>query len=125
MSDSFALKCALLVAQLQTTVPFVMLDLYKQGGPLTYEWRFAYEFSQVLAEKGDMLLFADGKRGTTAKMMGDLSRVAAILAFTPGGITLCDEHFDAGVPDKHGVIHCIAPGCCKAWFEQYDARSRT
>lgn len=97
-------RCAL-----EAGVPFRMLDLMRQGGPFDRDMEEARAFAEVLAEKGDCFLFKSAKKGETARLVNGLVRTLAVLAFAPGGVSVFGLHFDAGLPDETGAVHCIAP----------------
>ena len=54
------------------------------------DWEFANNFGFILAEKGDQILYKDKE---TARLMADLIKSLAILAFTPGGVKFYGLHF--------------------------------
>ena len=64
-----------------------------------YTWadvsRIASESSQIIAEKGDLILFKSKKKGETAAAFNALARGVAALAFVPGGVTVFEMHFEA------------------------------
>ena len=55
----------------------------------------ARKVSNVLGEKGDILLFGGGKKGEAASIFNETAHAIAILAFCPGGIDIFGSHFDA------------------------------
>lgn len=50
---------------------------------------------QLIAERGDIILYRSKKKGETAKMMNVLTESLALLAFQPGGVTFGGMHFQA------------------------------
>lgn len=50
---------------------------------------------QLIAERGDIILYRSKKKGETAKMMNVLTESLALLAFQPGGVTFGAMHFQA------------------------------
>lgn len=62
----------------------------------------AKECAQIVAEKGDVILYKSKKKGETAAAFNSLAEGVAILAFAPGGVTVFGMHFEAkreaGVP---------------------------
>lgn len=58
----------------------------------------AHESSQVIAEKGDVILYKSKKKGETAAAANALARGIAAGAFSPGGIKIFGLHYEA----KHG-----------------------
>lgn len=96
----------LLRCTLEMSVPFRMLELTQQGGPLERDWQEARAFGDIAAYEGDNLLFKGHKKGDTARVMAGLIRALAVMAFVPGGVTAWGLHFDAGMPDSEGTVHC-------------------
>lgn len=99
---------------LEIGVSFRMFDMQQHGGPTLHDWEQTRAFGDVLAPGGDNLLYKSGKRGKTAHLMNEMIRAVAVLAFTPGGITIYGLHFDAGTPDSEGTICCSTLG----WFRR-------
>jgi hypothetical protein len=89
----------LLSLSLSTAVPIEIDNLYQnfrgQGGILPWMVGEAVVFGQVLAERGDRLLFRSERKGETADMFVGLARALAILSFGPGGVPFLEEPFDA------------------------------
>ena len=54
----------------------------------------AHAASQIVAEKGDIVLFRSRKKGESAKVFNALARGIAILSFAPGGVTAFGMHFE-------------------------------
>lgn len=52
------------------------------------------ECSQIVAEKGDIILFKSAKKGETAAAFNALAEGLAILSFCPGGVKFLDIHFE-------------------------------
>lgn len=96
-----AIRCSLEVG-----VPFRMFDMQQHGGPSDRDWEETRAFAWVLGPSGDNLLYKSGKRGETARLMNEMIRAIAVLAFAPGGITIYGLHFDAGTPDSEGTVCC-------------------
>lgn len=90
----------LLAEFLTATVPIRIMELKRRGGPTEEDFQRAREFSQVLGESGDALLFP--VPGKTAALANRLAETVAVLAFVPGGITLFDQHYEAKVPGAGG-----------------------
>jgi len=53
----------------------------------------ARESAQVVAEKGDVILFRSKKKGETAAALNALARGLAALSFMPGGVTFLGVHY--------------------------------
>ena len=85
----------LLRSTLEATVPFRILELQQQGGPLARDWQETRDFAETLATEGDAVLFKGHKRGDTARVMKGLIRALAVMAFVPGGVRAWGLHFDA------------------------------
>lgn len=58
----------------------------------------ARESAQVIAEKGDIIMFRSPKKGESGKAFNALARGLACLAFAPGGVKFLGLHWEA----KHG-----------------------
>jgi hypothetical protein len=72
-----------------------IMQLKECGGPQDADFERARKVSDVLGEKGDILLFGGGKKGEVASIFNETARAIAILAFCPGGIDIFGSHFDA------------------------------
>jgi hypothetical protein len=83
----------LLRTALQAAVPLHIEEL--RGLPWTEIRRLAGECAQVIAEKGDRILYRSKKKGETAVAFNALARGIAALAFCPGGVTTLGMHFEA------------------------------
>jgi len=102
---------ALLSGMLEIAVPLEIAKLKEHGGPSEADWRETHEFSWVIAEHGDSLLFrtttedvdrvarkmaAQGNHEDAARMAGTssarmfvrLARALAVMAYCPGGSRL-------------------------------------
>jgi hypothetical protein len=83
-----------LPAMLSATVPLYMMEIEQAGGPTTEQLESLSEFSQMLGERGDTLLFG-GKPGEAGALATELAHVVAVLSFVPGGIRIFGMHFEA------------------------------
>lgn len=83
----------LLRMSLEAAVPFLIEDLKRL--PWEEVSRLAHESAQVVAEKGDILLYGGSKKGETARAFNALARGVAALSFVPGGVTVFGLHFEA------------------------------
>lgn len=65
--------------------------------PLTWAERAerARACAQVIAEKGDVILFRTSQRGATAEAFNRLAEGIACLAFAPGGVRVLGVRFEA------------------------------
>lgn len=95
---------------LAASVLFAMLDLERRGGPQDADYEQARAFADPLAEQADNILFRSPRKGETAKLMTQLIRAVAVLAYAPGGVTIAGLHFDAGRPDSEGNVCCRSMG---------------
>jgi hypothetical protein len=55
----------------------------------------ARELADIIASKGDLIMFKGGKKGETAAAFNALAEALALAAFQPGGVTFQDAHWDA------------------------------
>lgn len=80
MSDS------LLATTLQVAVPMHVDDIIRQGLSFEQMRTLAQESAQIVAEKGDIILYRSTKKGETAAAFNALARGIAILSFQVGGV---------------------------------------
>ena len=70
-----------------------------------YEWEYINErakiCSQVVAEKGDIILYKSKKPGGSAEAFNRLAEGTACLAFCPGGVTLFGQHWEAKLGESY------------------------
>ncbi len=96
------LKRSLLAAHLEASVPFLIHDYIKAGGPSEQDFaRASLVYPTEIGSHGDALMYRE--KGQTARMMNILADGVAILAFGPGGITLFGCHFEAKVPEEKEI----------------------
>ena len=77
-------------------------QLRSDGGPTVQQIAVAQANADVFAEKSDILMGVGGKSAKTiqeghhdrGKLIGDIGRAVAILAFFPGGVTLFGRHYE-------------------------------
>lgn len=55
---------------------------------------------QLIAERGDIILYKSKRKGDTAKMFAVLVESLALLAFVPGGVKFGGMRFEAATPDN-------------------------
>lgn len=91
MPDPAALRAALNVA-----VPLQISELERCGGPSDAELTDVREVGQLLAEKGDVLMFG-GARGEAGRIFGRVARAIAVLACFPGGVRVFGDHYEGHV----------------------------
>jgi hypothetical protein len=84
----------LLRLSVQLSVPLIIDDLRRQGGPNNFQWDWVRDFADELAARGDILQFK-GERGETAIIFNRFAYALAILAFLPGGVRFAEMHFEA------------------------------
>ena len=82
-----------LPAFLDLAVSVALMDLQVRGGPTDQDFDEARAFGITLAEKGDTLLFGDGRRKREpgelgpGKLATGLAKSIAVMSYLPGGIT--------------------------------------
>lgn len=86
---------------LQAAVPLWQLRLRER--PLAVLLAKGPDLAQVIAEKGDVILYKGGKRGESAAAFNALAEGIATLSFMPGGVTFLDDHWHAVHPDAEPV----------------------
>lgn len=82
-------------------VPLRILELKARGGPSDDDIRSCRYISELLGEKGHLLMFRGKKRGETAEVFNQLARGLAILSFVPGGVTFLGEHWISGDANRN------------------------
>lgn len=85
-------KLALLQGTLSISVP-LYIEKWKNSSPEQRVER-ARECAQIVAEKGDVILFRTNKKGDSAKAFNALAEGIALLSFAPGGVTIFGLHFE-------------------------------
>lgn len=78
---------------LAVAVPAQIEELEKVSGPTLDDFVGLGEFSSLLGEKGDILLFGGGKAGLQQQLADKLARAIAIMAYTPGGVRVFGQYF--------------------------------
>jgi len=91
------MSLTLLRTALQVSVPLYMARLAQE--PWSRILVRARECAQVVAEKGDIILFRSKKPGQTAVVFNHLAEGIACLAFAPGGVKIFELHFQAQHPE--------------------------
>ena len=92
----------LLRIALSAAVPLRIMALRARGGPSDFDVKMVREASQLLGEKGDLLMFRGRKHGETAKVFSVLAESLAVLAFCPDGVTFFGEHWEV-TQDAHQI----------------------
>ena len=88
LADEELLKTALSAA-----VPLHIAELRRR--PWSELQERAAVAAQVVAEKGDVILYRSKKKGETAAAFNKLAEGLVICAFAPGGVTIFGLHFEA------------------------------
>jgi len=83
----------LLASMLQLAVPLWIEQLKSAGWD--HILQRARQCSQVVAEKGDVILFRGKKKGESAAAFNALAEGIACLAFAPGGVKCFGGHWEA------------------------------
>ena len=94
MNEQEAKTYALVQLHLEATVPLLIKELLKQGGPTEHNYACIRSYGRFLAEHGDALMFH--KEGVvTSQVMDKPVAAVAVVAFCPGGIRVFGLTFDA------------------------------
>lgn len=88
---------ALLRASLEVAVPLWQMEL-KARSFASIVAR-AQELAQVIAEKGDVILYRGKKKGESAKAFNALAEGVAALSYAPGGVRIFGLHFEETHPE--------------------------
>lgn len=97
MTDQLNTNGELLKVSLSAAVPFWIEILRSRSSEELMA--IAHEAGQIIAEKGDVILYGSKKKGETAKAFNALAKGIAACAFVPGGITILGLHFSASQED--------------------------
>ena len=87
----------LLSDMMQMAVPLWVKAYKDKGGPNAEDMKAAQETSDILGERGEILLCGGGKSGECADQFNRTARAVAVLAFVPGGVTIFGSHFEEKV----------------------------
>lgn len=105
MNDTQAL--AHLSDALAAAVPFAIADLESKGGPGVAEEVLLHDWERMQQENADAILVlrygtkAMGvKPGDAAKVFAMLTRVIAVMSFSPGGVQIFGSHFVGGEENR-------------------------
>ncbi len=85
----------LLKNMLSMAVFFQIEAIRERGGPSPEDMKKAQETSDILGERGDVLICGGGKPGEAADQFNRTAHAIAVLSFAPGGVTLFGLTFDA------------------------------
>ena len=82
---------------------FLKIEALKEkGGPTKGDIEKAQKTSDMLGERGDVLIHGGGKKGERAELFNRTAHAIAVLAFVPGGVSLFGMHFEAQMPTDGG-----------------------
>ena len=85
----------LLQIALSAAVPLNILKIKEKGGITDEDMKKCNDFSTVLGEKGDKILWPSNKKGETAKLFNELVYCIAVMSFCPGRITILNQHYES------------------------------
>jgi hypothetical protein len=85
---------SLLGTALAAAVPLWIVQL--KDVPFEERQRRASECADVVAFRGDIILFKGAQKGETARAFNALAEGIAHLSFAPGGVKTFGQHFEAG-----------------------------
>lgn len=84
-----------LVSVLQVAVPLWIDELRQRADLGEYISAAAPAISQLIAERGDRLLYRSKREGETAEVFNRFAEGIALLSFVPGGVTIFGLHFES------------------------------
>ena len=85
----------LLSTMMQAAVLLKIEQLKDKGGPADADMKKAQETSDMLGERGDILICGGGTKGDRAELFNRTAHAIAMLAFVPGGVDIFGAHFEA------------------------------
>jgi len=91
--DELAHRREVLRATLQLAVPLWIDQM--RGAPWSHIKARAAECATAVASQGDVIMFRSGKKGQTAEAFNRLAEGIACAAFSPGGIKVFGDHYEA------------------------------
>jgi len=89
---------------MSAAVPLEIMAIKQRGGPTEEDFAILSSgLANLLAEHGDLLLFGGAPRKidsrqepiTCAEIFTKTAKAIAVLAFSPGGVDLFNQHFEA------------------------------
>lgn len=86
---------SLLAISLAAAVPLLIAQIKKEQWSDERMQETARESGDVIASKGDIILYKSPKKGETAKAFNALARGLACLSFAVGGVRFLGLHFEA------------------------------
>ena len=85
-----------ILKDLMSVAVFLHIEQIREhGGPSPDDMKKAQETSDLLGERGEILLCGGGKPGERADQFNRTAHAIAVLSFCPGGVTLFGSTFDA------------------------------
>ena len=87
----------LLIVSLEVAVP-LWIDRMKQAPWAEIELSLP-RCAEVIANRGDIILFKSQKRGETAAAFNVLAQALAALSFMPGGVKAFRQHWETKHPE--------------------------
>lgn len=91
----------LLIIHVQMVVPLMIMGILESGGLTEGHLREAKRQADIIAEKGDLILFKSKKKGESAGAVHALCYGLAVLSFCPDGVTFAGTRFCSA--DYEGV----------------------
>ena len=80
---------------LSAAVPLHIMGMRQTGGVTEHDLEMARAFSEVLGEKGDVLIFGSKRPQEAADLFNQLAHAIAVLAHCPGGVRCFGQHWEA------------------------------
>lgn len=113
----------LLATTLALAVPIWIDRIQRERWPWDRIQARARECAQIVAEKGDVILYRGKKRGETARAFNALAEGIALASFVPGGIKTFGMHFEAQLQDEP-VLDTVVRALAEASEARLRERSR-
>lgn len=82
---------------LLAAVPLWIEDLKRL--PFSDVCKLAQDCAQMIAEKGDVLMFGSKTKGEQAAAFNSVAKGIAALSFVPGGVKIFGSHWEAKHPE--------------------------
>ena len=92
-----AMKSEDILKDLMSVAVFLHIEQIRErsGMPTKEDMQKAQETSDILGERGEILLCGGGKPGERSDQFNRTAHAIAVLSFCPGGVTLFGITFDA------------------------------
>ena len=81
-----------------------IMMLEERGGPSAGDMAKARETSDMLGERGHILLHGGGRKGECADLFNRTADAIAVLAFVPGGVEIFGRRYEAKAGRPHPGI---------------------